>query len=555
MDECGGPGVSSGAASLSVNTRRAGSDGCSAMADAYDIFISYSRANSSQARLINDKLRALGFSVFFDSEGIDVGAEFPEVIDRAVKGAKAVLGLWTHEAVQRRWIRIESRIALDRGTLVAAALAPMKPEDLPAEFYNVNVVDLSSFRGEEQHPGWQSVLRAIGRKTGRSDLADQRGEAIALPAAAGRLSGWKIKAAVALALLLFVVAGYVAATRSGLIGGPAISIEAIAADLNRIVEIAQPILGASAQTQIDIMATKPFPKVVWAAAQLVAAHPGISPALRTKYEGAISEALAVPCACLSIDGAKSAIVSIWILLSYTENNKAPPPNVLAGVLAAQSPQGWWSAALDASNQSDNASLTMTVMAVLALDQVSSRTPSGDPLRSQVDQARDRAVAWIRTNRPDGERMWADFPNNTRRTEHIAFSAMATTALLPHTRGADAASLAKSYVRALKSVAPSDESFSNNIIIALSGGGEPYYDTYRHVPMGWEIRALIASYPLLEPAERDRANVLLSDASKLSLNIGRMSRQDWMLAEHVFNLRSALVASAAAKPAPPNDRER
>src|SRR5258705_7104110 len=91
--------------------------------------------------------------------------------------------------------------------------------------------------------------------------------------------------------------------------------------------------------------------------------------------------------------------------------------------------------------------------------------------------------------------------------------------------------------------PKKESFFNNIVIALRGGGAPYVDTYRHVPMVWQVRALVASYPLLESADRDRANERLSAGLKASLNIGRMAWQDWMFAEHVFSLCSALAAFA------------
>ncbi|MGB3845818.1 MAG: toll/interleukin-1 receptor domain-containing protein, partial [Sphingopyxis sp.] len=140
-------------------------DGAEALdARPYDIFISYSRADTDRATQLRDLLIARGHAVFFDAEGIDAGAEFPDVIDRAVKGARVVLGCWTPAAIQRRWVRIESRIGLDRGSLVAIGLEKMDPEALPAEFYNVNVVDLSTFDGNAAHPGWQRVLAAIDRR-------------------------------------------------------------------------------------------------------------------------------------------------------------------------------------------------------------------------------------------------------------------------------------------------------------------------------------------------------------------------------------------------------
>jgi hypothetical protein len=140
------------------------------MTDTYDVFISYARLDSGRAEQIRHLLEAHGLKVFFDTEGIDTGEEFPVVIDRAVKGAKCVLGLWSSEAFTGRWVRIESRIGLDQRKLVAAVLDETRPEDLPAEFYNVNVENLATFEGDPKHDGWQRVLRAIGRRVGRDDL-------------------------------------------------------------------------------------------------------------------------------------------------------------------------------------------------------------------------------------------------------------------------------------------------------------------------------------------------------------------------------------------------
>ena len=141
------------------------------MSDAvYDVFISYARIDADTARTIRDKLTGLGLRVFFDTEGIDTGEEFPVIIDRAVNGAKCVLGLWSRRAFEGRWVRIESRIGLDQKKLVAATLDAMRPEELPAEFYNVNIESLADFSGEDDHEGWQRILRAVGKRAGRADL-------------------------------------------------------------------------------------------------------------------------------------------------------------------------------------------------------------------------------------------------------------------------------------------------------------------------------------------------------------------------------------------------
>lgn len=158
---------------------------------AYDVFISYARTDSARARMIRERLTALGLSVFFDTEGIDTGEEFPVIIDRAVKGAKCVLGLWSRNAFAGRWVRIESRIGHDQNKLVPAMIDSMRPEELPAEFYNVNVVSLADFHGQENHEGWQRVVRAIGKRVGRSDLAGALATSAAPAAPASPLSRLK----------------------------------------------------------------------------------------------------------------------------------------------------------------------------------------------------------------------------------------------------------------------------------------------------------------------------------------------------------------------------
>lgn len=167
----------------------------------HDVFVSYARSDAARARVIRDKLAGLGLTVFFDAEGIDGGEEFPDIIDRAVRGAKCVLGLWSRNAFAGRWVRIESRIGLDQNKLVAATIDGLRPEELPAEFYNVNFVSLSDYVGQENHEGWARVVRAIGKRVGREDLA---GAPIVTPAASGKPLNPLYMAAGGLALIVGV---------------------------------------------------------------------------------------------------------------------------------------------------------------------------------------------------------------------------------------------------------------------------------------------------------------------------------------------------------------
>ncbi|MEM1107007.1 MAG: toll/interleukin-1 receptor domain-containing protein [Pseudomonadota bacterium] len=139
-----------------------------------DVFISYARSERPKAEAIKDLLEAAGLSVFFDVQGLDGGDVFPDVLDREVKSAGAVLGLWSPHALSRPWVKIECLIGKDRGVLVPASIEPINALiDLPAAFYGVQHVDLSDFHGDPSDANWLALLRSLGRTLGRPDLARQ----------------------------------------------------------------------------------------------------------------------------------------------------------------------------------------------------------------------------------------------------------------------------------------------------------------------------------------------------------------------------------------------
>lgn len=514
--------------------------------DTYDVFVSYSRRDARRAAMVRDKLLAQGLRVFFDSEGIEGGAEFTDVLDRAVKTAKVVLACWTHEALERRWVRIESRIGLDRGTLIATALEPMAHSDLPAEFYNVNVVDLSTFEGQDDHPGWQGVLRSIGRNTGRADLASIAvsdapliGNVPSRPAPARAVDRRVLAAGLAAGLLVLGVGGWFAASQMG--GGATASIEAPAALADRFdqqIRSAEPILRAGAEGRVAEIATQAYPRSIWATAQLVTVAPDIPDRTRGDYERVLATQLAGDCHCVVIDNAPLSVVSAWIVLSYAQAGRAAPPDALTGLLAGQNARGWWSSALDADDQASNASLYVTALVAFALGQAEPHLSGEDRLR--VSEARRRAVTWLRTLRPSDNGLWSDYPDNAQRNEHPVFSAMMTIILLDGAEDAEAAQIASQYLNALSEISPPESNFSYDTLVTHHGGA-PYVDTFRHLPMGWETHALALAYPHLQGAERARAAELLTQAASYPLDDPALARQEWIIAEAVFGLRYAAAA--------------
>jgi formylglycine-generating enzyme required for sulfatase activity len=133
-----------------------------------DVFISYPRAERGKVEPIRERLAALGLKVFFDIEGIDGGDTFPDVIDRALKSAKAVLGVWSPRAFQSKWCMIECRVGATRGVLVPVAMERFSELDMKSDFMTTNYFDLTDFCGDEHHEGWQRTLRSLSRYTGRA---------------------------------------------------------------------------------------------------------------------------------------------------------------------------------------------------------------------------------------------------------------------------------------------------------------------------------------------------------------------------------------------------
>ncbi|HLI67196.1 MAG TPA: toll/interleukin-1 receptor domain-containing protein [Caulobacteraceae bacterium] len=150
-----------------------------------DVFISYPRVSRERAERLRQGLEAKGLTVFFDVDGIDGGAEFPIVIDKAVKSAQAVLGCWSPIAFTRSWVLQECRVGRARGVLVPVAIEPFDSMEVPTEFFGINYFDLSDWTGQADHPGWRLALRSIGRLVGRDLLAPTPEAPRAPPAVAG----------------------------------------------------------------------------------------------------------------------------------------------------------------------------------------------------------------------------------------------------------------------------------------------------------------------------------------------------------------------------------
>jgi len=127
-----------------------------------DIFISYARPNEALAKQAGDALRAAGYAVWRDDE-LPAHRAYSDVIEERIKGAKAVLVLWSNDAVKSQWVRAEADAARELGTLVQVSLDGSLP---PMPFNQIQCADLFGWTGDTGEPGWRKVESSIATLAG-----------------------------------------------------------------------------------------------------------------------------------------------------------------------------------------------------------------------------------------------------------------------------------------------------------------------------------------------------------------------------------------------------
>lgn len=148
-----------------------------------DVFLSYARADLAKAQRVKAALEAAGLSVFFDVEGLDGGDVFPDVLDREVKTAGAVVSLWSPHALSRPWVKQECSIGLKRKCLVPVAIEPLGQLDVPVAFEGLQVIDFTGFHAAADTPEWRQLMRALARTLKRPELLGEAQGAAGKPKA------------------------------------------------------------------------------------------------------------------------------------------------------------------------------------------------------------------------------------------------------------------------------------------------------------------------------------------------------------------------------------
>jgi len=136
-----------------------------------DVFISYARSTANQAADVAAALLAQGYEVWRDNE-IPANRPFADEIEMRLGLAKAVVVIWSAEAVKSQWVRSEADRARLDDKIVQLTIDGAR---LPMPFDQIECANLNGWSGDPADPEWRKVLASIvelvNRVTGKAEPA------------------------------------------------------------------------------------------------------------------------------------------------------------------------------------------------------------------------------------------------------------------------------------------------------------------------------------------------------------------------------------------------
>jgi TolB-like protein len=104
----------------------------------------------------------MGFRVWSDAE-LPAHRAYADVIEERLRAARAVVVLWSADAVQSQWVRAEANVAREAGRLVQARL---DHTNLPLPYNEIQCADCTGWDGDPAHPGWRKVAQSVASLLG-----------------------------------------------------------------------------------------------------------------------------------------------------------------------------------------------------------------------------------------------------------------------------------------------------------------------------------------------------------------------------------------------------
>ena len=133
------------------------------------IFLSYAREDADAAKQLAECIGSAGHEVWWDKQ-IQGGSRFSDEIDRALKGAEAIVVIWSDTSVQSAWVQDEAAEGRDTGRLIPVTLGGCRP---PLGFRQFHSIDLGQWDAHGEPPTLDDVIAAIAKTATATPVADE----------------------------------------------------------------------------------------------------------------------------------------------------------------------------------------------------------------------------------------------------------------------------------------------------------------------------------------------------------------------------------------------
>jgi len=223
----------------------------------------------------------------------------------------------------------------------------------------------------------------------------------------------------------------------------------------------------------------------------------------------------------------------WVMLAFSRLGEPISDSEAAHVLGAQRAEGWWPIFEDKTDE-EFASTYATAWIVLGLAEMNRRELISFAMRSQVEDAIARGVAWLQTTRADSGK-WKPYPNmaNSKVSDSVSGLVLHTLHVADPSGLRD---LDRDWLSSLPRDPPEATAMEGDFVV-LRGSNIARIDHFKQIELPWMLIATVDAYPSGDVSEKGRARNWIDAAlSEHSVLTADASTNNWWRAELLYALK-------------------
>ena len=223
----------------------------------------------------------------------------------------------------------------------------------------------------------------------------------------------------------------------------------------------------------------------------------------------------------------------WVMLAFSRLGEPISDSEAAHVLGAQRAEGWWPIFEDKTDE-EFASTYATAWIVLGLAEMNRRELISFAMRSQVEDAIARGVAWLQTTRADSGK-WKPYPNmaNSKVSDSVSGLVLHTLHVADPSGLRD---LDRDWLSSLPRDPPEATAMEGDFVV-LRGSNIARIDHFKQIELPWMLIATVDAYPSGDVFEKGRARNWIDAAlSEHSVLTADASTNNWWRAELLYALK-------------------